>query len=320
MKGVIFMKKSIIGMIFATASICSLAGCNETKPSSTGKKFPLDQREGYQEKFDGFYSEVHRVKNTTDSNSIYGRLFKPDDFSPDKEYPVLIMSHGYNSSGESGTNALVKNILSHGMLCYTYDFCGGSNVSKSEGKTTEMSVLTEITDLESVLADIKEMQFIDDKKIALFGQSFGGLVTSLTAPKHLNDIAGVILQAPALTMSSPYQSEEEIPEVTENQFMKVGKKFYKDLMTIDVSTEISKWNKDIMIYVGTEDSFHEGVVEKSRSYTAEQKFHFAEDTETVWMEEGVHIVKDAPHSFQKEDFAKIMPEINAYLQHLDFFD
>ena len=39
-----------------------------------------------------------------------------------------------------------------GYLTYTFDFCGGSVIKgKSDGLTTEMSVLTEVKDLESVL-------------------------------------------------------------------------------------------------------------------------------------------------------------------------
>jgi len=36
-----------------------------------------------------------------------------------------------------------------GYLTYTFDFCGGSVIKgKSDGLTTEMSVLTEVKDLE----------------------------------------------------------------------------------------------------------------------------------------------------------------------------
>lgn len=39
-----------------------------------------------------------------------------------------------------------------GCLTYTFDFCGGSAIlGKSDGLTTEMSVLTEVKDLESVI-------------------------------------------------------------------------------------------------------------------------------------------------------------------------
>lgn len=208
------MKKTLaIGgaLLLLSSFAFGMVGCEEKKPQTTGARVPKELREGYEEKFDGFVSRVHWIENRENGKRIYGRLFLPDGFDEKKEYSTLIMSHGYNASGEGGNNSLIQNVMAKGMIAYTYDFCGGARLSKSEGKTTEMTFKTEISDLESVFYSLRAEAYTKDDKMALFGQSFGGLVTSLTAAYHKDDIAAVILQAPAIAYDvySLYESKDD---------------------------------------------------------------------------------------------------------------
>lgn len=312
---------AVLAIALAGSMMLNLTACSEKEPASTGKVVPRNLREGYTEKFDGFTSQVHWVENTVNHNRIYGRVFKPDSFDEGKQYPVLIMSHGYNGSSEGADNALIQNCIAKGMIVYTYDFCGGAKVSKSEGKTTEMSILTEMTDLESVLSDIKGLAYSDDSKIVLFGQSFGGLCTALTAPKHQDDVAAVILQAPAIAydIKGQFASKDEIPETKENNFMTVGRDFFLAFWDLDIKAEIAKWNKDIFVMVGTEDDLMPGVIETAQVY-GDKLAHYAESTEEVSIQQGVHVIKDAPHSFHKADFDKAMDEINSYLAAMNVIE
>ena len=60
-----------------------------------------------------------------------------------------------------------------------------------------MSVLTEKADLEAVLEEVKQWDFVDTGSIYLMGNSQGGLVTALTAAEHKEEIRAVILIYPA---------------------------------------------------------------------------------------------------------------------------
>ena len=72
-----------------------------------------------------------------------------------------------------------------GCLTYTFDFCGGSVVKeKSDGLTTEMSVLTEVDDLESVIAYAAGRERADKNHILVMGCSQGGFVSALAAAKE----------------------------------------------------------------------------------------------------------------------------------------
>lgn len=52
------------------------------------------------------------------------------------------------------------------LFAFTFDFCGGSAMlsGKSDGKTTEMSVLTETKDLEAVIEYVRNLSYTDSEK------------------------------------------------------------------------------------------------------------------------------------------------------------
>lgn len=72
-----------------------------------------------------------------------------------------------------------------GYVTYTFDFCGGCAINgKSDGLTTEMSVLTEAKDLESVLDYAASRSYANPNHIVVMGCSQGGFVSALVAAKE----------------------------------------------------------------------------------------------------------------------------------------
>lgn len=264
------MKKIIIIILTVIFSLTFLTGCKK-EPVITSVR-PYSMSEGYEEEYKSFSSVIHWVKNG--DLEIFGRIYRPSDFDENKQYPILIMSHGYNATGADATNSLVKNVVAHGMLCYTFDFIGGSVISKSDGNFEDMTVLTEISDLTVIIEDFKNMSYVDSSKIALFGSSFGGLVTAVTSGRCHEDIAAVVLQAPAITVSNDLVNPYE-------EFENFDKKF-------------------IVLWGTADDAVNESVVTDLFEY-------FGEDRMTLY------IVEDAPHSFQPRDYEKCMDDINTYL-------
>ena len=66
-----------------------------------------------------------------------------------------------------------------GYVAFTFDFCGGyAMCGKSDGKTTEMSVLTETKDLKAVIEYVRNLSYTDSEKILLMGCSQGGFVSA----------------------------------------------------------------------------------------------------------------------------------------------
>lgn len=96
------MKKISVFALVEAMAICAVAlnGCSPKKTTPTNTT-PRNLREGYTEQFDGFTGVVHWMENTATHKKIYSRVFKPDDFDENKQYPSLIMSHGFNSVVEA---------------------------------------------------------------------------------------------------------------------------------------------------------------------------------------------------------------------------
>ena len=95
----------------------------------------------------------------------------------------MIYSHGLGVTLESGED-YAKYFAKKGVAVYLFDFCGGSSESRSSGKTTEMSVMTEVADLEAVLTEARTWEFVNEKKVTLLGSSQGGMVSAITAARH----------------------------------------------------------------------------------------------------------------------------------------
>lgn len=104
------------------------------------------------------------VKIRHHNREIYGVSYIPDN---KEKYPIVIFSHGFNGTNidfESNSEYLAAN----GIGAYCFDFCGGSINSKSDLKTSEMSIFTEKEDLCAVIDTIKDLDNVDNNNIFLF--------------------------------------------------------------------------------------------------------------------------------------------------------
>ena len=137
--------------------------------------------------FDSFKKQ-HTPKNYTESTfgcqrtalTIRGTEYRPEGTN----LPVAIVCHGF-MAWQDTVRQYCKLLAEIGYCAYCFDFCGGSvlNKGKSDGKTTEMSVLTEVQDLEAVIEYAQGLPY-NSKKTLLMGCSQGGFVSALTAAKH----------------------------------------------------------------------------------------------------------------------------------------
>lgn len=84
------------------------------------------------------------------------------------------------------------------MCIFFFDYRGGANNAVSDGKTTDMSIMTEKNDLNAVIDEVKTWSFVDKNKIAVMGYSQGGLVAALTTSER-KDIQNKQLNAMVLT-------------------------------------------------------------------------------------------------------------------------
>lgn len=185
---------------------------------------------------------------------IFGEAYVP---ASGGKFPLIITSHGLGANHGSGAS-YARKYAPNGYAVYTFDFRGGSNKNnpnRSDGKTTEMSVMTEASDLEAVLAAAKTWDFVDTGRIFLQGGSQGGLVTAIAGVRHVDEVAGLILLYPAFGMYDfvHMYDYDEFPDEMEVGSMTVGKNFGQDLWKYDVREDLHTFTKPVIIIQGSAD-------------------------------------------------------------------
>ena len=190
------------------------------------------------------------------SGKIYGEI------TPGKPKPAFILCHGFmaNSSMCKGYAKLLAEL---GYLAFTFDFCGGGLISASQGKTTDMSVMTEVKDLMSVFSYVSYMEYVDSKRISLLGCSQGGFVCAIAAKQLKEKIHSLILLYPALCIPADARAghmmfarfdPHNIPDTIRCGPMKLGSVYVTDVIDLNPYREIQGYEGPVLFLQGTEDN------------------------------------------------------------------
>lgn len=198
--------------------------------------------------------EIREFYVERDGNQIYGVIYIPQGIR--EKIPAVIFSHGYDGSYQ-GASRYARAIAEQGYAACCFDFCGGSTGSRSDGSTLEMTLFTEQADLEAVISEIREQSYVDSDNLFLIGASQGGVVSAVTAARHINDIRGIVLIYPAFVMTDDanklFQSVDQIPDSYSFMGMTVGRSYFETLLDYDVYEAIAPYDRDVLIIHGDAD-------------------------------------------------------------------
>lgn len=208
-----------------------------------------------------------------DEIKIYGNLYKPENYSEDNSYPLIIMSHSANVNSDT-LNSYAKRSAYLGYLVYTFDFPGSSSSSRSTNIDL-CTIFTEIDNLSFIVEYFSTITYVNE--IFLFGTSQGGLVSSVVADEKEDLISGLILFYPAYN----------IPELILKYPSSSDASYVEQLKDYDVYEHIGKFKKDVLIVHGTSDF----IVPYSYSKRADELY----ENSTLYLVEG------ANHGFNKEN-------------------
>lgn len=234
---------------------------------------------------------------------IYGVAYIPNT-EMDK-VPLVICSHGLG--GSYSTNAAyAEQLASHGIAAYCFDFRGGGG-SRSEGNTTEMSVMTEVSDLEVVMEAASGWDFVDENRIVLLGTSQGGIVSAITAARHTDRIAGLVLMYPAFLVSDAiheqFASLDEVPDSYRFNWIIAGRPYAEDMWDYDVYEEIGNYTDKVLLLHGSADS----IVPVSYSDRAAE----------IYADVEYYVIDGAGHGFSGSAFDEAVGYIFDYLQQIE---
>ena len=242
-----------------------------------------------------------------DNLTIRGTEYRPQGVN----LPIAIVSHGFMAFQDT-VRHYAKKLAELGYVSYCFDFCGGCVVKgKSDGKTTEMSVMTEVKDLEAVIDYARSRQYSNPKEIVLMGCSQGGFVAAIAASRLNSRISKLVLFYPALCIPDDARAGKmmfakfdphHIPDIIPCGPMKLGKCYVEDVIGLDPYLEICKFQGDILIVHGTKDKIV-NVKYAEQAYAA-----YSKETKRNNLNRIISFYKidDAGHGFlKKQDVAAI---------------
>ncbi len=181
------MKKSASILLIAFIICISISGLIACR--KTNDKYELLPSNNATLSYNSYDVTFNALK---DGRKISGFALVPKDYQG--TLPAIILSHGYSAIGQHLIYK-ARSFAELGFASFVYDFCGGSDHSKSDGKMSEMTIDTEKDDLNEILKCVKRKKNIN--KIFLYGESQGGLISTLLASDRPKEIAGMILLYPA---------------------------------------------------------------------------------------------------------------------------
>lgn len=263
------------------------------------------QREGATEimEFDNLPTYPYRqqeIELENQGQKIYGIAYIPE--TENKTVPLVICAHGLGGSYQSNA-AYAEQLASHGIAAYCFDFRGGGG-SRSDGDTTEMSVMTEVSDLEVIMEAASGWEFVDENKIVLLGTSQGGITSAIAAARHAEQISGLVLMYPAFLVGDAvheqFDSLEEVPDSFHFNWIMAGRPYVEDMWDYDVYAEIGNYTGRVLLLHGSADS----IVPISYSDLAAEVYENVE----------YDVIDGAGHGFHGDAFDEAVRYVFGYLQ------
>ncbi len=251
--------------------------------------FPIMKKRKAQEPFAETTFECRRGNLT-----IRGTEYKPEG----ADLPVAIVCHGF-MAWQDTVRHYARELARMGYCAYCFDFCGGSVMKKgkSDGRTTDMSVLTEVQDLEAVIAYVHSLPYTS-KELLLMGCSQGGFVSALTAAKHPGLLDKLVLFYPALCIPDDARAgkmmfarfdPDNLPEIINCGPMKLGRCYPADVLAMDPYERIKGVTCPVLIVHGTADK----IVHPDYARRAEKACQAATAVQ-------LHMIEGGAHSFSKK--------------------
>ncbi len=231
-----------------------------------------------------------------DHLTLRGTEYRPEG----TDLPIAIVCHGFMAWQDSVKHYALL-LAKQGYAAYCFDFSGGSVMkSQSDGKTADMSVLTEVRDLEAVIEYVQALPYTDSNELLLMGCSQGGFVCALAAAKNKYPVRKLSLFYPALCIPDDARAGKmmmarfdpnHVPDIISCGPMRIGRQYVTDMLPIDPFEEIKPYLGDVLIVHGSADR----IVSSSYSEKARQAY---ESTHCGRVQ--MYIIEGGGHMFSKK--------------------
>jgi dipeptidyl-peptidase 4 len=145
------------------------------------------------------------LANVNDGTPLHARLTLPADFDPSKKYPAILGSVYSNSvHNEWGgrvyhpTWGLDQFLAQQGYVVMNVDISGSSGYGKAfRQRIREDYGGVDVDDLYSATRYLIGQGFVDEKRIGIWGSSYGGLLTAMSMFRYPDAYQAGVAGAPA---------------------------------------------------------------------------------------------------------------------------
>ena len=250
--------------------------------------------------------ESRTVTLSHDDLALHTLVYRPKGVEPPEGgWPVVICSHGFRATF-AAAEPYAQAFASEGRLAVAFDFCGGGPGSMSSGDPSRMSPLTERQDLECVFDYVRGLPEVDAGRVALMGQSQGGLVSAMLACRRPDDVEALLLLYPALCiredMMGKFRRPDAVPMLFDHMGTQLGRIYAVDAMAWEPYSHLESYAGPVRIWHGDADELvHIGYSERALE---------------VWKQGELTVVPGAGHGFG-ERRVEVISELLAFLASVE---
>lgn len=246
--------------------------------------------------------------------TIRGMQYFPAGFTADRTYPAVILSHGFTGNHTDMAD-YGRFFAAIGYIAYAFSFCGGGRtgepeVSKSDGKSTEMTITTEVEDLLTVISYAKSQSFTDAGQLVLAGYSQGGFVSGLAAARCGEAVKKLIMISPALCIpdharrgclgGSSYDPQN-VPETIDCGSTILGKAIHENVVGMEPFLELSAYHGKVLLIQGMEDAIvHYSYAVRAKACYQEGQCH-------------LQLMRNQGHGYDKNQCESVFDSIRQFL-------
>lgn len=254
-------------------------------------------------KYDHIETGVECVSN---GKILRGRLVRP---ASGENGSIVILFHGFcvdKDEQQGSFKRLALTLADQGIASVRFDFDG---TGESDGEFADMSVLTEVEDAEAILDYVKSLDFVDVDRIGAVGMSLGGVVLSLLAGKHPEDLRAICLWAPAACIVDDLKKgfvrgvafdSQNIPEtLTFDDGITIGKKYITEAENLDIYGTAKNYQGPVLVIMGDADQF--------------VPMEYANKYLDIYTHGNMKVIQGAGHGFFGEDEDTVFGYTKAYL-------
>ncbi|MEH2360884.1 alpha/beta hydrolase [Nostoc sp.] len=180
--------------------------------------------------------------------------------------PCLIACHGFVGTKYGGSRRFLVDFaryaVKHNLSVFRFDFSGCGD---SEGDFVDLTIDSELEDLEAAIDVVSTIAGVDPQKIGVFGQCLGA-VTAICAASRDSRIYKVVAWAPFVNFADALQKlvgeeafqslqlGEEAEFMYHEQPFRCSPKILNESLRLDMFEEITRVRKPLLVIHGTEDA------------------------------------------------------------------